>query len=326
MAIITTGSWIVGHLQVTDRLQIETLLAAGHAQRFIASQLGRSESVISNEIKRNSQQGKYCHHIAQGMAHSRRSDSKESKFTEDNWMVIKTLLELKWSPEQISGWLKDNPKAYGFRISDQSIYEYITSDRASGGKLYEHLRRGGRPYKNGGRRVYRGKIKGRIDISLRPEIIGKRLRIGDWEVDSVIGKMNQSSIVTIVERVSRYTAIIKVSSKESDTVCNAIIERMSTNGLPVYSITGDNGTEFAGHKKIADALGIEFYFTHPYSSWEKGANENTNGLIRQYFPKGTDFGMISESMLKKVEDALNNRPRKTLNYKTPKQIMGVLVN
>ena len=99
---------------------------------------------------------------------------------------------------------------------------------------------------------------------------------------------------------------------------------LSTSGLPVYSITGDNGTEFTDHKKIADALGIEFYFTHPYSSWEKGTNENTNGLIRQYFPKGTDFGMISESMLKEVEDALNNRPRKTLNYKTPKQIMGVL--
>ena len=185
------------------------------------------------------------------------------------------------------------------------------------------MRRGGKPYKLGGKKHYRGKIKGRIDISARPDIINKRLRLGDWEVDSVIGKMNQSSIVTIVERVSRYTAIVKVNSKEADEVCTAIVNRMATEELPLYSMTGDNGTEFSAHKKISDTLGIDFYFTHPYSSLEKGTNENTNGLIRQYFPKGTDFGSITELALAEVETALNNRPRKCLKYKTPKQILGV---
>ena len=312
----------MSHLQVTERLQIETLLSAGHSQNFISRQLRRSSSVISYEIRRNSADGNYCHNKAQKLADERRTNSKESHFTDDNWMVVKSLLEQKWSPEQISGWLRTHPEAYGFYVSDQWIYEYIKSDRDNGGGLYKHLRRAGKPYKFGGKKAYRGKIKGRIDISLRPEIIDKRLRIGDWEVDSVIGRMNQSSIVTIVERASRYTAIIKVSSKESEHVCDAIIERMAKNTLPVYSMTGDNGTEFTEHQKIADALDIDFYFTHPYSSWEKGTNENTNGLIRQYFPKGTDFAMITESMLREVEDALNSRPRKTLNYKTPKEILG----
>jgi IS30 family transposase len=169
--------------------------------------------VISYEIRRNSVDGKYCHNKAQKLADERRANSKESHFTDDNWMVVKSLLEQKWSPEQISGWLRTHPEAYGFYVSDQWIYEYIKSDRDNGGTLYQDLRRAGKPYKFGGKKVYRGKIKGRIDISLRPEIIDKRLRIGDWEVDSVIGKMNQSSIVTIVERASRYAAIIKVSSK-----------------------------------------------------------------------------------------------------------------
>ncbi|MGB1192847.1 MAG: IS30 family transposase, partial [Pseudomonadales bacterium] len=190
------------------------------------------------------------------------------------------------------------------------------------GTLYKNLRRAGKPYKTGGKKQYRGKIKGRVDISVRPDIINKRQRLGDWEVDSVIGKMNQSSIVTIVERVSRYTAIIKVNSKEADQVSQSIVNRMSGEPFPLYSITGDNGTEFSEHKVISDALGADFYFTHPYSSWEKGTNENTNGLIRQYFPKGTDFSMITEAMLAEVEAALNARPRKCLNYKTPREVLG----
>ena len=129
--------------------------------------------------------------------------------------------------------------------------------------------------------------------------------------------------MTIVERASRYTAIIKVNSKEADEVSESIVNRMSKEALPLYSITGDNGTEFSEHKKISETLGADFYFTHPYSSWEKGTNENTNGLIRQYFPKGTDFSMITESMLAEVEAALNARPRKCLNYKTPREVLGV---
>jgi IS30 family transposase len=310
----------MAHIKIQERLQIETLLAAGHKAAHIAIQLGRSRSCICREINRNRVDGKYCHNAAQKKTDERRFNAKQSILTDDNWTTVRSLLLQKWSPEQISGWLKNNP-GIGFYVSDQWIYEYVNTDRAKGGTLYQHLRRAGKPYKSGGKKVYRGKIKDRIDISARPDIINKRQRLGDWEVDSVIGKMNQSSIVTIVERLSRYTAIIKVSSKEAENVCNAIVNRMSTESLPLYSITGDNGTEFSDHKKISDALDADFYFTHPYSSWEKGTNENTNGLIRQYFPKGTDFGTITESMLSEVETALNNRPRKCLNYKTPKEIL-----
>ena len=136
-----------------------------------------------------------------------------------------------------------------------------------------------------------------------------------------MGKMNKSSVVTLVERVSRYTAIIQVQSKESAVVAQAIIDRIKSAGLPVSSITGDNGTEFSDHCKIADELGVDFYFTHPYSSWEKGTNENTNGLIRQYFPKGTEFNLISDDLIAKVEKALNDRPRKCLGFKNPAQIL-----
>jgi transposase, IS30 family len=240
--------------------------------------------------------------------------------TDDNWTYVRVLLYLKWSPEQISGWLKVNP-GIGFNISDQWIYEYIHKNQAKGGDLYENLRREGKPYRTGKFRPYRGKIKDRIGIEQRPEIVEKRIRIGDWEVDSVIGKLHQSSLVTLVERVSRYTVILKVNSKEAQIVAKAIIARAKELKLLIHTITGDNGTEFAEHKKIAEELGIDFYFTHPYSSWEKGTNENTNGLIRQYFPKGTDFNKISDDSIMTVEYELNNRPRKCLDYKSPVEIL-----
>jgi IS30 family transposase len=313
---------IMAQLKIAERLQIETLLKAGHNQSSIAKQLCRNRSTISNEISRNtSSDGDYCHNLAQKKTNKRRAESKEKIITEDNWTVVRVLIKQKWSPEQVSAWIKSHPDSYGFSVSTEWIYQYIKHDRANGGILYNDLRRAGKPYKLGGKKVYRGKIKDRVDITHRPEIINKRLRLGDWEVDSVIGKLNQSSIVTIVERVSRYTAIIKVSSKESAIVSDAIIKRMKSTNAPLFSITGDNGTEFTGHKHISESLGIEFYFTHPYSSWEKGTNENTNGLIRQYFPKGTDFNEVSEDMLKEVEVALNNRPRKCLQYKTPEQTL-----
>jgi IS30 family transposase len=311
----------MSELTISERLQIETLLNAGHKKSDIAKQLGRARSSIYNEINRNtSEEGNYCHNYAQKKRDERRFNAKESILTEDNWTVVRSLIIQKWSPEQVSGWLRENPEE-GFYVSDQWIYKYINDDRLDGGDLYTHLRRGGKPYKYGGKKVYRGKIKDRVDITARPEIINKRLRLGDWEVDSVIGKMHGSSIVTIVERVSRYTAILKVSSKEAQEVSKAIIARMKSDSVPLFSITGDNGTEFSNHKTISDGLGVDFYFTHPYSSWEKGTNENTNGLIRQYFPKGTDFNTISESMLKEVEVALNSRPRKCLKYKTPAEVL-----
>lgn len=303
-----------------DRCKIETLFNAGLKASQIAKQMGRHKSTITRELDRNSVDGVYKHEDALALSKRRRSCGGRKKLTADNWTYVRVLLYLKWSPEQISGWLKVNP-GIGFYVSDEWIYDYVRKNRAEGGDLYAQLRRGGRLYNNSKHRPYRGKIKDRVSIEKRPEIVDKRIRIGDWEVDSVIGKLNKSSLVTLVERMSRYTVIMRVNSKESQIVAQAIITRAKELRLPLHTITGDNGTEFANHKKIANELGIDFYFTHPYSSWEKGTNENTNGLIRQYFPKGTDFNAISDDAIKLVENELNNRPRKCLNYKRPIEIL-----
>ena len=303
-----------------DRCKIETLFNAGLKAIQIAKQMGRHKSTITRELDRNSVDGVYKHKDALALSQKRRSCGGRTKLTADNWTYVRVLLYMKWSPEQISGWLKTNP-GIGFYVSDEWIYDYVRKNRAEGGDLYAQLRRGGRLYNNSKHRPYRGKIKDRVSIEKRPEIVDKRIRIGDWEVDSVIGKLNKSSLVTLVERMSRYTVIMRVNSKESQIVAQAIITRAKELRLPLHTITGDNGTEFANHKKIANELGIDFYFTHPYSSWEKGTNENTNGLIRQYFPKGTDFNAISDDAIKLVENELNNRPRKCLNYKRPIEIL-----
>jgi len=305
-------------LTTRERYAIETLYLAGFNPSKIAKEIDRHKSTVTRELYRNSEGGVYRHDKATLLSKRRKSSCGRIKLSEDNWTFVRVLLYMKWSPEQISGWLKQHQEI-GFYVSDQWIYNYINKNREEGGDLYTQLRRGGRSYKKN--RQYRESIKGRVSIESRPEIVANRLRIGDWEVDSVIGKLNKSSLVTLVERVSRYTAILKVNSKESEVVAKAIIQRAKELNMPIHTITGDNGTEFADHTKISEELGIDFYFTHPYSSWEKGTNENTNGLIRQYFPKGTDFRDVSDSAIKAVENELNNRPRKCLNYRKPADIL-----
>ena len=307
-------------LTCEDRIKIEALHKAGLSASKIGIELGKHRSTITRELSRNTHDGLYKANKASSMSKSRRSVCGKRKLTEDNWTQIRVLIQTEWSPEQISGWLKVHPE-FGFKVSHQRIYNYINENRKHGGILHESLRRQGKPYK--AKKVYRGSIKDRVSIELRPEIVNKRLRVGDWGVDSVIGKMHQSALVTLVERISRYTSIIKVNSKEAEIVSEAIIKRANEIDLPIHTITGDNGTEFANHKRISEQLGIDFYFTHPYSSWEKGTNENTNGLLRQYFPKGTDFNSISEDTIKLVENKLNNRPRKCLNFKRPSDFLKV---
>ena len=303
-----------------ERCEISALRKAGKTPSQIAKQIRRSISTITRELSRNSTDGEYNFITANKVATERRGRHNNQKITSDNWTYVRSLIRQKWSPDQIGQWLKRHPDV-GFTVSRESIYQYVKEDRQKDGDLYLSLRRAGKAYRHGRFKEYRGKIKGRVDITQRPDIVNKRLRIGDWEVDSVIGCMNQSSIVTLVERVSRYTTIIKVHSKEAVEVANAIVNRCKANNLPVETITGDKGLEFAGHIHIAHKLGIDFYFTHPYCSWEKGTNENTNGLTRQYFPKKTDFNLISQEMLDKVEKELNNRPRSCLKFNSPSEIL-----
>ena len=303
-----------------ERCEISALYMAGKTPSEISKQLGRSISTITRELSRNSVDGQYNFITANEAATKRRGQHNNQRITLDNWTYVRSLVRQKWSPDQVDQWLKKHPEV-GFTVSRESIYQYIKEDRDKDGDLYLSLRRAGKPYNHGRFKEYRGKIKDRVDITQRPDIVKKRLRIGDWEVDSVIGCMNKSSIVTLVERVSRYTTIIKVNSKEADGVAEAIVNRCKSNNLPVKTITGDNGLEFAEHVQIANELGIDFYFTHPYCSWEKGTNANTNGLIRQYFPKGTDFNLISQEMLDKVEKELNNRPRSCLKFDSPSEVL-----
>jgi IS30 family transposase len=206
-------------------------------------------------------------------------------------------------------------------ISHERIYQHIWQDKRRGGKLYRHLPQSGKRRKKYGSKDKRGQLANRVSIEERPKIVDEKSRLGDWEIDTVIGKNHQRALVTIVEQVSKFTLIEKVDNKQSDTVTAATITLLKPyQGDKLFTITADNGKEFAGHEKIAQALDLKVYFAHPYSSWERGVNENTNGLIRQYFPKGSCFEGITEADVGKVMERLNHRPRKTLNYKTPFEV------
>ena len=237
---------------------------------------------------------------------------------EDIKKVVKKHLEQDWSPEQISGRLKKNGKP---SVSHETIYQFIIDDQKNGGELYKHLRQKRKKrrkrIKNGD---HRGQIPNRVSIDERPAIVDSKERVGDWEIDTVIGKSHKGAFVTAVERKTKYSCIRHVPRKEAALVSEALIEMLSPFKELVFTITADNGKEFSEHEKIAAALNAQFYFAHPYSSWERGLNENTNGLIRQYYPKKTSLVSVDKQKLADVQNKLNNRPRKTLGFDTPEQL------
>ena len=228
---------------------------------------------------------------------------------------------MQWSPEQISGRLK---RFHGEKaISHEMIYRYIWDDKQRGGELYKNLRHNGKKYnKRGSKNAGRGFIPNRIDIDQRPLIVEEKSRIGDWEIDTIIGKNHKGAIVSMVDRHSKFTMLAKVSRKTAYEVEEALITRLSQVQDFVYTITSDNGKEFANHIAISKELEADFYFAHPYHSWERGLNEHTNGLVRQYVPKSTDFDKVSTEDIRKVEDLLNDRPRKVLKFSTPLEILN----
>ena len=229
--------------------------------------------------------------------------------------LIEEKLCLDWSPEQISGHLRQEA---GFQISHERIYQHVWSDKLAGGELYRHLRHSHKKRrKQYGSQDKRGQIRNRVSIDERPEVVLEKSRIGDWEIDTMIGKNHQGALITIVERVSKFTLIKKVDSKQADVVTQATIALLEPYVDKTLTITADNGKEFAKHETIAQALNTNVYFAHPYRSWERGLNENTNGLIRQYFTKGSSFENITNFEIEKVMNRLNHRPRKSLNFRTP---------
>ncbi len=300
------------HLTREERYQIYALKRAGHKQSEIARVLERSASTISRELARNRGQRGYRPKQAHGMAQARRAMNART-IDEATWLFAQEKLSQQWSPEQISAHA---------RISPETLYQRVYADKRAGGLLWKNLRCQKLRKKRYGKTDRRGMISNRRSIEERPAIVETRRRVGDWEADTIIGKNHRQAIVSLVERKTGFTLIEKVERKTAQAVSDAMHRLLTPYRGKVHTITSDNGREFAGHEEIAKRLQADFYFAHPYASWERGTNENTNGLIRQYFPKNRDFTTITQQEIDTAMERLNNRPRKRLGYKTPSQVFS----
>jgi IS30 family transposase len=301
------------HLSQDERYQIYALLKAGLAVSRIAQILGRHKSTISRELGRNVGLRGYRPQQAQRFAELRGGNSRNARRVDAcEWSLAKKLLSDKWSPEQI---------ASQACISHETIYRRIYADKRSGGSLWQHLRcQKKRRKRYGSGRDRRGQIIGRRPISDRPRHVEARRQIGHWELDTIIGKGQKQAIVSMVERKSGYAVLAKVPRKTADRVSTAIIVCLRPVAAMVKTLTYDNGKEFADHAATDKALGSVAYFADPYSSWQRGSNENFNGLVRQFIPKSRPLATVSNKELAAIQDQLNNRPRKRLGYKTPLEV------
>jgi len=313
----------MAHLTLEQRYKIEVYRNAGISISEIAELVDKNKSVISREIKRNSDQrsGVYKAVLADKKALNRHKVKiKKCTLTSEVEANILFYLKQDYSPEQIVGRAKIDKRAM---VSKERIYQYIWENKRKGGLLYKHLRAKGKKYKKRGHlKDKRGLIIGRVDISERPKIVEKKSRLGDLEIDLVIGKNHKGALLTINDRASGILFMGKVESKEASAIQQKTIELLKDWKPIIKTITSDNGKEFANHRAIAEDLDIDYYFAKPYHSWERGANENLNGLIRQYFPKKSNFENIEEQQIKTVVNTLNNRPRKRFGYKTPNEIFA----
>lgn len=318
-------------LSLKERIKIETLLNEGKSKAYIAKTLERARSTISREINKwvQNPEDKYIAELAHWNAKddylNKRNLDKISTYNPLKIYVYKGLLK-GWTPEQISGRIKiEHPNNPIMTISHEAIYRHIYNrpQASLNRKLIKLLTRKKtrrRPIKKV--RGKGSKIRNQVSIDNRPKHIELRQEIGHWEGDLIIGKGQKSAIGTIVERKSRYTIIVKLKSRKANEVAKMFSKRINQLHQKLRkSMTYDNGIEMAKHQKITQKTGMKIYFAHPYSSWERGTNENTNGIIRRDLPKGTDFNLINEKELLKLEQKLNNKPRKIIGYKTPKEIL-----
>ncbi len=316
----------MSQLTLEQRYEIAALRSAGKTLEQIASTLGFHKSSIGRELRRNSdaRNGDYRPKLAERKCRARHRDKhKRVSFTPEIVKSVDSLIGLDYSPEQIVGYCRKNGID---RVSVETIYLHVWRDKKAKGDLFRHLRRRGRRYKKrGATNMARGHIPGRIGIDSRPPIVDGKTRFGDLEADTIVGKDHKGAIVTVNDRASGMLKMRRTPTREAREIRLAI-DQMLEEWLPfIKTITSDNGKEFADHREIAENNRIDFYFANPYSPWERGANENLNGLIRQYFPKKTDFSMISDTDISIVEDRLNNRPRKRFNFDTPLETMEKLL-
>jgi IS30 family transposase len=312
-------------LTLAEREEISRAVVAGHSMRWIATSLGRAPSSISREIERNGGQGCYRASQAEQAAWDRARRPKTCKLAENRTLahIVANKLQVQWSPEQIAGWLQRTyPGDENYQVSHETIYRslFIQARGALKKELLEHLRRTRvmrRSRHHTQKTGNHGRITDTVSISERPATVEDRAVPGHWEGDLLFGSKN-SQIATLVERHTRYVMLVKVASKNTETVINALIKNARQLPQELYqSLTWDRGKEMADHKRFTLATDIKVYFCDPQNPWQRGTNENTNGLLRQYFPKGTDISAYSQAKLNAVARKLNERPRKTLNYETP---------
>lgn len=313
-------------LDFLKRCKIYAFWKAGYNQSQIAKEIGVHKSTISREFKRNITfvrtalgSWQYKTHYAQTYTDNRhRNKNKHRKFTPAVEKFVRKKLDEQWSPEQVCGYAKRHNL---FSLCHEYIYRFILKDKKNGGKLYLNLRHQNKKYrKRYGSNHKRGPIKNRIFIDQRPAVVNAKERLGDWEIDTIIGKDRKEAVVSIVERKSKFTILRKVNNKTAQMVTDATINGLKKYKRLVYTITADNGSEFAYHELISKELNADFYFARPYASWERGLNENTNGLVRQFIKKGASLCDINDKSLYNIMTKLNNRPRKLLDYKTPNEI------
>lgn len=312
-------------LSLSERETISRGIASKLSMRAIAEQLGRAPSTVSREIQRNGGYAAYRAHQADKAAWDRACRPKTCKLVENPALarIVTSKIQLAWSPEQIAGWLKRTyPGDENHQVSHETIYRslFIQTRGALKKELLQHLRRtrvARRPRRYTQKTGEQGRIVGAASISERPASAEDRAVPGHWEGDLLCGS-NNSQIATLVERHSRYVLLAKVDNKETETVIRALIKQAHKLPQELYqSLTWDRGTEMADHKRFTLATDINVYLCDPYHPWQRGTNENTNGLLRQYFPKGTDLSDHSQAKLNAVARRLNERPRKTLNFETP---------
>lgn len=314
------------HLTPEQRYTIDAMLRMGKNQKDIAMLIDKHKSVISRELKRNSSKnGQYTAKYAQMVCDERKERLKQNrKFTKEIQIRVEHYLtHEQWSPMQITGRIRKDGLPM---VSHERIYQHLREDKAHGGSLYKHLRHSLKHRK----RHLSGKhisIKNRVSIDLRPSIVNEKGRFGDWEIDTIIGKENRGAIVTITERTTGFLLMEKLKKgKNAKSLAATVYNLLIPYKKQVLTITSDNGKEFAEHQSIAKNLDTEFYFAHPYSSWERGLNEYTNKLIRQYIPKKVSFENYNNHNIKEIQFKINRRPREKLKFYSPKEVFFASLN
>ena len=299
-----------------QRYQIYALRKTKHSLTEIAEVIAVDKSTVSRELKRNRGGRGYRPQQAHALASGRKQKSVP-RITTEVWAMVESLLSQDWSPEQISGRLKKEQRVC---ISHEWIYQYVLQDKQAGGDLYRHLRCQKKRRKRYGMYDRRGKLPNCRSIEDRPAIVSTRKRLGDWEVDTLHGRKQKPAIVTLTERKSRLTLLGKVSQRTAGAVRQQVCKLLLPVKDKVHTLTSDHGKEFADHEQIAELLQLQFYFAHPYAAWERGTNENTNGLLRQYFPKKSDLQFVANKEIEQAMSRLNFRPRKCLAFRTPFEV------